>query len=86
VVPVLGLPGPDGVFTVEFGEAFDPGDPSWTKDERQVHMVRQYARFLERTFLRDPFLLRHEFCGFHARGTWNAAAVWGGAEPASAEG
>jgi KDO2-lipid IV(A) lauroyltransferase len=75
-LPVLGLPGPDGHVTVVFGEPFDPGDPAWSRERRLVHMVEQYARVLERTFRDDPFLLRHEFCGFHDRGTWDASRVW----------
>lgn len=76
-LPVLCLPEPEGRFRVVFGEPFDPGDPSWGREQKLVHLVDQYARRLEREFLADPFLLRQEFCGFHARGTWDAARVWG---------
>ncbi len=79
VLPVLCLPGPAGQVSVVFGEPFQPGDGSAGRDEKLVHLVAQYARFLERTFVADPFLLRLEFCGFHARGTWDAARVWGDA-------
>jgi lauroyl/myristoyl acyltransferase len=76
-LPVLCRPGTGGDFTVEFGEAFDPGDPAWPRERKLVHLVGQYARVLEDAFVEDPFLLRHEFCGFHDRGTWNADRVWG---------
>jgi predicted LPLAT superfamily acyltransferase len=79
VLPVVCPPEPEGRFTVVFGEPFDPGDPSWGRDEKLVHLVAQYARQLEREFVADPFQLRREFCGFHARGTWDAARVWGDA-------
>jgi hypothetical protein len=69
----------EGRFSVVFGEPFDPGAPSWGRDEKLVHLVEQYARCIEREFVADPFQLRREFCGFHARGSWDAARVWGDA-------
>lgn len=79
-LPVLCLPGSGGHVTLVLGEPFASGDPSQGREARLVGLVGQYAAFLERAFLADPFLLRREFSGFHERGTWDLARLWVGAQ------
>jgi len=76
VVPVFGIPGPQGRVAVRFLPPLDAGAPEWPRSRRIRHLVAQYARHLEERLLEDPLLIKSvDLEGMRRHGSWDAAAL-----------